>query len=82
MTMEPDPSYYGTVTFAGKAVELWRARWKSKRTEFTRWFAKYPGSTEDENAFRDSRGDTPGAALGNFILNLPENDDLTNRIYR
>jgi hypothetical protein len=30
MISESDPAYYATVTFAGRAVELWRAKWEEK----------------------------------------------------
>jgi len=79
MTEEPDPTYFDTVTFAGYKFELWRARWTVKRTTFTRWYARYDG--QSENAFRDTRGDSPAGALGMAVLLLPENDAVTDRIY-
>jgi hypothetical protein len=79
MTSEPDPTYYATVTFAGSRLELWRARWTVKRTTYARWYARYDGQSED--AFHDSRGDSPAAALGMAILLLPENDAVSDRLW-
>jgi hypothetical protein len=79
MIEQPDPTYYATVTFAGKSFELWRAKWTVKRTNYLRWYAKYEGQSENE--FNDTRSDSPSQAIGTAILLLPENDAVTNRLW-
>jgi hypothetical protein len=79
MIEQPDPIYYGTVTCAGRAFELWRAKWTVKRTTFRRWFARYEGQTE--NDFHDTGSDAPAAALGMAILLMEENDAVSDRLW-
>jgi hypothetical protein len=79
MIEQPDPTYYATVTFAGKSFELWRSKWTVKRTAYQRWYARYEG--QSETAFNDTRSDGPAAALGTAILLMAENDAVCNRIW-
>jgi hypothetical protein len=79
MTEPPDPIYYMKVTFADRSFELWVSKWTVKRTTYHRWYAKYDKQTE--NAFNDTRSDSPAAAIGMAILLLEENDAVTNRLW-